>query len=116
MSPHPATALASAAGTAAERTVPTRRFFAAFRAPQDRSVTRRVRSYRMTYLDEYQWRYRQPAPSLHEAFAEMATNRSRQWHRQQQRWRAVVALAALLVLGLTAGALCVARRWAPRCL
>jgi hypothetical protein len=23
----------------------------------------------MTYLDEYQWRYRQPAPSLHEAFA-----------------------------------------------
>jgi hypothetical protein len=25
----------------------------------------------MTYLDEYQWRYRQPAPSLHEAFAEM---------------------------------------------
>jgi hypothetical protein len=26
----------------------------------------------MTYLDEYQWRYRQPAPSLHEAFVEMA--------------------------------------------
>jgi hypothetical protein len=36
----------------------------------------------MTYLDEYQWRYRQPAPSLHEVFAEMAANRSRQWRRQ----------------------------------
>jgi hypothetical protein len=33
----------------------------------------------MTYLDEYQWRYRQPAPSLHEAFVEMAADRSRQW-------------------------------------
>jgi hypothetical protein len=70
---------------------------------QYRSVTRRVRSYRMTHFDEYQWRYRQPAPSLHEAFAEMAAGRSRQWSRQQRPWRAVVALAALL-LGLTTGA------------
>jgi hypothetical protein len=60
----------------------------------------------MKYLDEYQWRYRQPALSLHEAFAEMAANRSRQWGRQQQRWRAFVALAAFLLLGLTAGAVC----------
>jgi hypothetical protein len=60
----------------------------------------------MTYLDEHQWRYRQPAPSLHEVFAEMAANRSRQWDRQQQRWRAFVALAAFLLLGLTAGAVC----------
>ena len=54
----------------------------------------------MTYWDEYQWRYRQPANSLHEAFVEMAADRSRQWRRQQQRWRAVVALAALVLLGL----------------
>jgi hypothetical protein len=60
----------------------------------------------MTYLDEYQWRYRQPAPSLHEAFAEMAANRSRQWRRQQQRWRAFVALTALLLLGLTTSVVC----------
>jgi hypothetical protein len=60
----------------------------------------------MTELDEYQWRYRQPAPSLHEVFAEMAATRSRQWDRQQQRWRAFVALAAFLLLGLTAGAVC----------
>jgi hypothetical protein len=60
----------------------------------------------MTYLDEYQWRYRQPAPSLREAFAEMAANRSRQRRRQQQRLRAVVALVALLLLGVTAGAVC----------
>ena len=66
-------------------------------------MTRRVRSYRMTYLDEYQWRYRQPAPSLHEAFVEMEAGRSRQWRRQQQRRRAVVVLA-LLLLGLTTGA------------
>jgi hypothetical protein len=58
----------------------------------------------MSYLDEYQWRYRQPAPSLHEAFAEMAADRCRQWSRQQQRWRAVFALAALVLLGLTTGA------------
>ena len=58
----------------------------------------------MTYLDEYQWRYRQPAPSLHEAFVEMAADRSRQWPRQQKRWRAVVALAALVLLGLTTAA------------
>jgi hypothetical protein len=57
----------------------------------------------MSYLDEYQWRYRQPAPSLREAFAEMAAGRSRQWPRQQQRRRAVVMLA-LLLLGLTTGA------------
>jgi len=59
----------------------------------------------VTYLDEYQWRYRQPAPSLRETFAEMAANRSRQWGRQQQRWRAFVALAAFLLLSLT-GAVC----------
>jgi len=58
----------------------------------------------MAYLDEYQWRYRQPAPSLHEAFVEMAADRSRQWPRLQQRWRAVVALAALVLLGLITGA------------
>jgi hypothetical protein len=58
----------------------------------------------MTYLDEYQWRYRQPAPSLHETFVEMAAHRSRQLPRRQQRWRAVVALAALVLLGLTIGA------------
>jgi hypothetical protein len=58
----------------------------------------------MSYFDEYQWRYRQPAPSLHEVFAEMAADRSRQWSRQQQRWRAVFALAALVLLGLTTGA------------
>jgi hypothetical protein len=60
----------------------------------------------MTHLDEYQWRYRQPTPPLPEAFAEMAANRSRHWDRQQQRWRAFVALAAFLLLGLTAGAVC----------
>jgi hypothetical protein len=60
----------------------------------------------MTYLDEYQWRYRQPAPSLHEAFAEMAAGRSRQWRRQRQRWRTFVALTALLLLGLTTSAVC----------
>jgi hypothetical protein len=59
----------------------------------------------MTYLDEYQWRYRQPAPSLHEAFAEMAANRSRQWAPPATAV-AVVALAALLLLGLTTGAVC----------
>jgi hypothetical protein len=58
----------------------------------------------MTYLDEYQWRYRQPGPSLHEAFVEMGSDHSRQLPRQQQRWRAVVALAALLLLVLTPGA------------
>jgi hypothetical protein len=58
----------------------------------------------MTYLDEYQWRYRQPAPSLHEAFVEIAADHSRQWRRPHQRWRAVVALAALLLLVLTPGA------------
>ena len=58
----------------------------------------------MTYLDEYQWRYRQPAPSFHEAFVEMAADRSRQWPRPHQRWRAVVALATFLLLVLTPGA------------
>jgi hypothetical protein len=60
----------------------------------------------MTYLGEYLWPYRQPAPSLHEAFAEVAANRSRQWRRQQQRWHAFVALTALLLLGLTPSAVC----------
>ena len=103
MPPYPAGALESAAGTAAERTVPARRFVCGFPLPQHRSVTRRLRSYRMTYLDEYQWRYRQPAPSLHETFVEMAADRSRQRPRRQKRWRAVVALAALVLLGLTTG-------------
>jgi hypothetical protein len=58
----------------------------------------------MTYLDEYQWRYRQPAPSLHETFVEMAADRSGQRPHQQQRWRAVVVFAALVLLGLITGA------------
>ena len=57
----------------------------------------------MTDWDEYQWRYRRPAPSLHEAFAEMACDRPAAWRHQQRRRRAVVALAALLLLGLTTG-------------
>ena len=49
----------------------------------------------MTDCDEYQWRYRQPAPSLHEVFAEMAGDRFLGWRRQRRQRRAIVALAAL---------------------
>jgi hypothetical protein len=58
----------------------------------------------MTSLDEYQWRYRTPAPSLHEAFAEMAAGND--W-RGRRRWRrGVLALAGLVMLGLASGAVC----------
>jgi hypothetical protein len=58
----------------------------------------------MTFMDEYQWRYRRPAPSLHEAFAEMAAMRCDQWCRQRRFRRAVVALAGLILVGLATGA------------
>lgn len=58
----------------------------------------------MMPLDEYQWRYRRPALSLHEAFAEMAAGRCHQRRRQHRRRRAVVALAGFLLLGLATGA------------
>ncbi len=55
----------------------------------------------MTSMEEYQWRYRRPAPSLHEAFAEMAAGRCDQWCRRRRFFRrAVVTLAGLLLLGL----------------
>ncbi len=57
----------------------------------------------MMSLDEYQWRYRRPAPSLHEAFAEMAAGRCEQRCHQRRFRRAVVALAGLLLLGLATG-------------
>ena len=60
-----------------------------------------MEEYQLTSMEEYQWRYRRPAPSLHEAFAEMAAGRCDQrchcWRRFR---RAVVALAGLLLLGL----------------
>ena len=57
----------------------------------------------MTSMDEYQWRYRRPAPSLHAAFADMAAARCDQWCHRRRFRRAVVALAGLLLLGLTTG-------------
>jgi hypothetical protein len=57
----------------------------------------------MTSMDEYQWRYRRPAPSLHEAFADMAAGRCDQRCRRRQFRRAIVALAGLLLLGLATG-------------
>ena len=58
----------------------------------------------MTSLDEYQWRYRRPAPPFHEAFGEMAGPRTRE--RRRRRRRGVLALVALLaVLGLAGGPL-----------
>ena len=57
----------------------------------------------MTSMEEYQWRYRRPAPSLHEAFAEMAAGRCDQWCRQRRFRRAVVSLVGLLLLGLATG-------------
>ena len=60
-----------------------------------------MEEYQLTSMEEYQWRYRRPAPSLHEAFAEMAAGRCDQWCRRRRRFRrAVVALAGLLLLGL----------------
>ncbi len=57
----------------------------------------------MTSMDEYQWRYRRPAPSLHAAFADMAAARCDQWCHRRRFRRAVVALAGLLLLGLATG-------------
>jgi hypothetical protein len=57
----------------------------------------------MTSMEEYQWRYRRPAPSLHEAFADMAAARCDQWCHQRRFRRAVVALAGLLLLGFATG-------------
>ena len=54
----------------------------------------------MTSTDEYQWRYRRPARSLHESFAEMAASCSARWRRRCRLRRALVASAALLLIGL----------------
>lgn len=57
----------------------------------------------MTSMDEYRWRYRGPAPSLHKGFAEMAAGRCDRWCHRRRFRRAVVALASLLLLGLATG-------------
>jgi hypothetical protein len=56
----------------------------------------------MTSFDEYQWRYRRPARSLHEAFAEMAAGCSTCWRRHRRLRRTLVALTGLLLIGLAA--------------
>ena len=52
----------------------------------------------MNFVDDYQWRYRRPAPSVHELFAA-----GRLSHDQTRRRRTLVALASLLLVGLVTG-------------
>ena len=52
----------------------------------------------MNFADDYQWRYRRPAPSVHELFAA-----GRLSHDKTRRRRTLVALASLLLVGLVTG-------------
>jgi len=52
----------------------------------------------MNFADDYQWRYRRPAPSVHELFAA-----GRLSHDKTRRRRTLVALASLLLVSLIAG-------------
>lgn len=52
----------------------------------------------MIFSDDYQWRYRRPAPSVHEVVAEIAAGRRSDRH--PWRRRAIVALMSLLLAGL----------------
>jgi hypothetical protein len=50
----------------------------------------------MNTTDDYQWRYRSPAPSLYEVFAGMLPleTRVRRWHRRRQ-WMVMAFLIGL---------------------
>jgi hypothetical protein len=52
----------------------------------------------MNFADDYQWRYRRPAPSVHELFAA-----GRLSHDKTRRRRTFVALASMLLVSLISG-------------